>query len=401
MWNLNKGIWALVGAQFWSAFGDQMMFFIVIAIISKQHNSDSLFILIAQSAFLVSYIIFCPYVGRIGDRFPKKYVLMTGNGLKAFGILLAFFAVNPVLSYFVVGMGAVIYMPAKYGILPVLSRDDDVLMKANAAVEGGTLLAILFGGVAGEYIAAQSIDLSLAVCFAILMFSMLLNFAIPRNEGNKSIVFPINPFSFVAMSLRGFASDMKTVFTTSVSRFCVMGTATFWTSSTVLRMILLVWLPLHLGIDQGHGQSVMLALTGIGVAIGSFLAPLFITIKTYSRTIIAGVLMAVSIALLAFISGGYIITALILVLIGVFGGVFFVPLNATLQDMGERSIGAGCAVASQNWLEFSAMFSGILLYMAADNMKFNIDNVILGGVILQLLLMLVMSKTAKIIKRNS
>jgi len=400
MWNLNKGIWALVGAQFWSAFGDQMMFFIVIAIISKQH-ADSLFILIAQSAFLVSYIIFCSYVGRFGDRFPKKYVLMTGNALKAFGILLAFFSVNPVLAYFVVGMGAVIYMPAKYGILPVLSRDDAVLMKANAAVEGGTLLAILFGGVAGEYIAAQSIDVSLIVCFAIIMFSMLLNFPIPRNDGNKGIVFPKNPLAFIAMSLRGFSGDMKTVFTTSVSRFCVLGTATFWTASTVLRMILLVWLPLHLGIDQGHGQSVMLALTGIGVAIGSFLAPLFITIKTYSRTIIAGVLMAFSIALLAFISGGYIVTALILVLIGIFGGVFFVPLNATLQDMGERSIGAGCAVASQNWLEFSAMFGGILLYMAADNLKFNIDSVILGGVVLQLLLMLVMSKTAKIIKRNN
>jgi len=400
MWNLNKGIWALVGAQFWSAFGDQMMFFIVIAIISRQH-SDSLYILIAQSAFLVSYIIFCPYVGRFGDRFPKKYVLMTGNALKAFGIFLAFIAVNPVLAYFVVGMGAVIYMPAKYGILPVLSRDDDVLMKANAAVEGGTLLAILFGGVAGEYLAAQSIELSLIVCFAIIMFSMLLNFAIPRNDGNRNIVFPSNPLKFIAMSLQGFSSDMKIVFTTSVSRFCVLGTATFWTASTVLRMILLVWLPLHLGIDQGHGQSVMLALTGIGVAIGSFLAPLFITIKTYSRTIIAGVLMAFSIALLAFISGSYIVTALILVLIGIFGGVFFVPLNATLQDMGERSIGAGCAVASQNWLEFSAMFSGILIYMAADNLKFDIDSVILGGVILQLLLMLVMSKTAKIIKRNN
>lgn len=398
MLNLNKGIWALVWAQFWSAFGDQMMLFIVLAIIAKRCMGD-FYILVAQAAFLVAYMIFCPYVGRIGDRFPKKYVLMTGNALKALGIVLAYLAVNPALAYFVVGMGAVVYMPAKYGILPVLSRDDDVLMKANAAVEGGTLLAILFGGVAGEYIAAQSIDIALLVCFLIIIFSLLLNFAIPRNDGNRNIVLSANPVKFIWRSWFGFASDMKTVYRTTVSRFCVTGTATFWASSTVLRMGLLAWLPVTLGIGQGHGQSVMLALSGIGVALGSFLAPLFITIKTYNKTIVAGVFMALCIGLLTIVHI-YWITAAVLVLVGLFGGIFFVPLNAALQDMGERSIGAGCAVAAQNWVEYSAMFTGIALYMVAEKMGININVVILGGVGLQLLMMLVMRMTAKIIKRN-
>ena len=397
MWNLSKGIWALVWAQFWSAFGDQMMLFIVLAIIAKQNLGD-FYILIAQAAFLVAYIFFCPYVGRIGDRFPKKYVLMIGNALKAFGIALAFFGCNPAFSYFVVGMGAVIYMPAKYGILPVLSHDDDVLMKANSAVEGGTLLAILFGGVAGEFLAARSIGLAMIVAFCIIVFSMLLNFVIPKNAGNKTIKLSLNPVKFILRSQRGFAGDMRTVYHTTVSRFCVMGTATFWASSTVLRMGLLVWLPLNLGIGQGQGQSVMLALSGIGVAVGSFIAPMFISLKTYNKTVVAGVLMALAIALLTIVHI-YWLTAVVLVLVGLFGGVFFVPLNAALQDMGEKSIGAGCAVAAQNWVEYSAMFAGIALYMVADKAGININLVIYGGVILQLIMMCAMRMTANFMKK--
>ncbi|MFA5531663.1 MAG: hypothetical protein WDA11_13465 [Thiohalomonadaceae bacterium] len=41
----------------------------------------------------------------------------------------------------------------------------------------------------------------------------------------------------------------------------------------------------------------------------------------------------------------------VLFLIGLLGGVFVVPINAALQDLGHRTIGTGAAVVVQNFFE--------------------------------------------------
>ncbi|VDZ77005.1 Lysophospholipid transporter lplT [Salmonella bongori] len=45
----------------------------------------------------------------------------------------------------------------------------------------------------------------------------------------------------------------------------------------------------------------------------------------------------------------------LLLLIGMSGGFFVVPLNALLQERGKKSVGAGNAIAVQNLGENSAM----------------------------------------------
>jgi len=55
----------------------------------------------------------------------------------------------------------------------------------------------------------------------------------------------------------------------------------------------------------------------------------------------------------------------LLVLIGVLGGFFVVPLNALLQERGKRSVGAGNAIAVQNLGENAAMLIMLGLYSLA------------------------------------
>jgi LPLT family lysophospholipid transporter-like MFS transporter len=55
----------------------------------------------------------------------------------------------------------------------------------------------------------------------------------------------------------------------------------------------------------------------------------------------------------------------VLVLIGLCGGMFLVPINAALQDIGHRTIGSGRAVALQSFFENSAMLTSVAIYTAA------------------------------------
>lgn len=102
---------ALLTAQFLSAFVDNMILFIVLAVI-KRDGYPAYYLPFVQTTFLASYILLSPWVGRFADRNPKAEVLVAGNFVKAAGALLILFHGNPALSYAVVGIGAVIYSPA-------------------------------------------------------------------------------------------------------------------------------------------------------------------------------------------------------------------------------------------------------------------------------------------------
>jgi LPLT family lysophospholipid transporter-like MFS transporter len=49
------------------------------------------------------------------------------------------------------------------------------------------------------------------------------------------------------------------------------------------------------------------------------------------------------------------LTAVVMVAIGMCGGLFVVPLNALLQERGHETIGAGNALAVQNFVENISM----------------------------------------------
>jgi LPLT family lysophospholipid transporter-like MFS transporter len=54
-----------------------------------------------------------------------------------------------------------------------------------------------------------------------------------------------------------------------------------------------------------------------------------------------------------------------MVAIGACGGLFIVPLNALLQQRGHATIGAGNALAVQNFAENSSMLVFVAVYGAA------------------------------------
>ncbi|HEY3425386.1 MAG TPA: lysophospholipid transporter LplT [Negativicutes bacterium] len=380
---------SLFVAQFLSAFVDNMILFIALAII-KQDGYPGYYLPLVQSTFLFSYIVLSPWVGRFADKRPKAEVLMIGNAVKAVGIILLLLAVDPAVSYAVVGVGAVIYSPAKYGILPFLTRDEDELLRANSSLESYTILAILGGAVAGGYLSDLSIPVSLSICLLLYGVSIIFNKLIPKDPGNRSISY--------THAISEFWADMAILIDNRQSYYSLLGTGSFWLAAAVLRMIIFAWIPMTLGITSGVQVSMIITVTGVGIAIGAVTAPYFISIKTYQRTSWFGFGMAGCMFSFLLIHS-LPVAVLLLLLVGCFGGIYIVPLNTCLQHVGRRTIGTGKTIAVQNFVENMLMFLGVGAYTLAAkaNIAVQISLSVVGVVLVLFLayMLLVVDKPSK------
>ena len=141
---------ALLSGQFLSAFVDNTLLFIAQAIILRDALPEY-YLPLVQGLYLAAYILASPWVGGFSDFVPKARVLFVGNIVKALCLVGFLSGLNPALSYGIFGLGSVIYSPAKYGILPFLTKDEEQLMKANSWMEGTTIAAILSGAVVADF----------------------------------------------------------------------------------------------------------------------------------------------------------------------------------------------------------------------------------------------------------
>ncbi|MCK5729398.1 MAG: MFS transporter, partial [Methylococcales bacterium] len=152
---MNRQIYPLLVAQFLSAFADNAILFTVIAMVIQSNELAPWYIPALQSVFFIAFVIFAPWVGTIADNYPKSRVLILANVIKAAGALLLVMNIEPLIAYCIVGIGAALYSPAKYGILPEIAGRE-VLVKANSWIEGSTIFAIIFGMVIGAKVADYS-----------------------------------------------------------------------------------------------------------------------------------------------------------------------------------------------------------------------------------------------------
>lgn len=346
---------SLFAAQYLSAFVDNMILFVAQAILQRDAYPDY-YLPFVQSAFLAAYILLSPWVGRFADKRPKAQVLIIGNLMKLAGVLTLIAGFNPAACYALIGVGSAVYSPAKYGILPFLTQDEHTLLRANSKLESFTILAILTGSVAGGF--ASDISITGALLTSALLYgaSIAVSLWIPNDSGNPSIHY--------AHAVREFARDTGVLMRDRASHYSLIGTGSFWMASAVLRMIIFLWVPVTLGIAGNTQISLIIAVTGVGIAVGALITPLLISIRTYLRTLRYG--FAMGLAILSFLVIHTLESALLaILLVGMLGGIYIVPMNACLQQVGHRLIGAGRTIAVQNFMENNFMFLGVGAYTLA------------------------------------
>ena len=362
----------LLASQFLSAFADNFILQLILGplltdlkagkISAMQQSVANIYY---TSLLLVPYVLLAPLAGYINDRFSKNRGLVGGNLIKLIGsVAIAMSLVSGPIwmaaGYFVVGIGACVYSPAKYGILPEILPKER-LVKANGTVEMLTLVAVLMGslggGIAYDY-------LPLRLCYWIILsvyaFSLGLNFFMTRTPSYPAAHFKGSAGAFVR-NLRDLISQKRLA--------CVLlGTALFWICAVVLKENFQPWGQQVLKLSSMTQISLLGLWLAVGVMVGSVLAGQLYKVGDLRATRRYGGLLAAGIAVLG--SVGWLLTAgldypkalaiVVLLLTGLMAGLFLIPLNAALQAESHKD-SLGKTIATQNGFENFAMLCGSLI----------------------------------------
>ena len=270
---------------------DNAVLILAIAIVKSQGSAKLVPFL--QESFVLPFILLAPFVGQIADGFPKGRVMLLANLLKLTGAAVMAVGLNPLLAYNLIGIGAALYSPAKYGILSQMFKPDK-LVNANGLLEGSTIAAILLGVLLGGWLADHSLVWAFAGILASYVLAACANLLIPRLAAER-------PFTaFRPGELIGnFIASLRTMFSDPDSRFSLFGTSIFWGSGVTLRLMLFVWVPIALSISDNQTPANLMGIVSIGIVLGAAAAGIWISLARADRALIGGILLGPVILTLA------------------------------------------------------------------------------------------------------
>ncbi len=357
----SRGMIAVLAAQFLSALADNALLFAAIAVLMSG-NAPSWHIPMLQEVFVIAFILLAPFVGPFADAWPKGRVMLVANIIKFIGASTLLFGVHPLLAYTIVGIGAAAYSPAKYGILSELVSTTK-LVKANGLMEGSTIVAILLGAVLGGKLADYSVNGALIFITCSYLFAVGLNLLIPKTEAPTKLA-SLSP----RILCQHFWHALTTLLKNKDARFSLIGSSIFWGAGSTLRLLLVAWVPVALCVKDLSLPANMSGAVAIGIALGAAGAASFVSLKKVNRVLPAGIILGLLIIVFAQITELYSAIAM-LVMIGVAGGFYVVPLNALLQETGHQTVGSGYAVAIQNFFENFAMLMLVGIYVLMSKLE--------------------------------
>lgn len=402
---MKKGFYIIMAAQFFSSLADNALFIAAVALIQLLEGPAWMTPMV-KWGFAVSYVVLAAFVGAFADSMPKGRVMFITNSVKIVGCFVIFFYDAIPLpgntefwvvfyGYMIVGIGAAMYSPAKYGILTELLPADQ-LVKGNGWIEGLTVVSIILGTVLGGALISPKISamllsidiphintgvdtapeaaiLVIAVFYAI---AAVFNLNIP-DTGARYASQGRNPIKLAA----DFWHCVDTLWRDKLGQISLAVTTLFWGAGATLQLIVLEWgkQQLNLRLDQA---SILMGITAVGTVVGAVIAGKFMTLKTALKVLPFGVAMGLFVMVMPFTYSKPAVYS-VLILVGGLGGFFVVPMNALLQHRGHVLLSAGHSIAVQNFNEQLNILLMVAAYsvMLSFNWHINTVIVIFGSVV--------------------
>jgi LPLT family lysophospholipid transporter-like MFS transporter len=144
----------------------------------------------------------------------------------------------------------------------------------------------------------------------------------------------------------------------------MLGNSLFWASAAVLRLLLVAWAPVVLLTATASDVADLTLFLALGIVAGALIVPRLIPIERLRRARLAAYAMGACILAFSLVDTAWP-ARIALIGIGICGGMFLVPINAALQNIGHHTIGSGRAVALQSFFENSAMLTAVGIYTLA------------------------------------
>ena len=349
----------LFATQFLGAFNDNLYknALVVLLVFAASHDATvagdtHALVNLAAGLFILPFFLFSALAGQLADKYDKtrliRAIKLAEIGVMLLGAAALLLDSTPALLavLFLLGAQSAFFGPVKYAVLPqVLARDE--LVGGNAQVEMGTFVAILLGTICGGLTAgleqAQTVLALLIVLVAATGWGC--SRSIPSLVASApNLQMEWNPWRQTWQQL-AMARRRRSVFVSmlAISWFWLLGSAYLTQVPAYTKSVL-----------QGDNTLVtlILSLFTVGVALGSLMCERLSRGRVEIGLVPLGALgLSLSGLDLYFASQGYqaVFVAeplaagafleqagssrilLDLTLVGVFGGIYIVPLYAMIQ----------------------------------------------------------------------
>ena len=309
---------------------------------------------IAAAVFIAPFVLFSASAGQLADKFEKSRlirfikileiaIMITGAvGFYRRDLVLLFVALA------LMGVHSTLFGPVKYAILPQHLKSHE-LIGGNGLVEMGTFVAILLGEIVGGLVIAIKPDgpiLAGATAIAIALAGYLASRWIPLTPAvAPELKINWNPFTETSRNLR-LAYGNRVVW------LSMLGISWFWFYGATYLTQFATYTKDILGGDE-HVATLLLAIFSIGIGVGSLLCE-----RLSGHKVELGLVPFGSIGLSVFAVDLYFASRGLqpqglggierfiavhahwrviadLILLGMFGGFYIVPLYALIQERSD------------------------------------------------------------------
>ena len=399
----------LFWTQFLNAFNDNVYKNALVILIIFQGDrlygiDTNILVTLCAGFFILPYFLFSATAGQLADKYEKSSLMQRIKLAEIFimGVaVVGFYSNNIILLIillFMLGTQAAMFSPLKYGILPQHLTEHE-LIGGNGLINMGTFLAILLGTILGGVLISipdygATIVSVLIIILAILGYTASL-FILPAQPSEATLKIRWN-IAIETWKMIRCGMEKRSVF------IAILAMSWFWFVGATYLSQMPAYAKYVLG---GNNEVVTLLLTmfSVGIGTGSVwcerlskgrielgivpIGALGITVFAIgvyfaSQPFIAAHLPAGAQGVWQFLAmSGSTQVLIYLVLIGFFGGIYIVPLNAMIQHRSNPLYRARI-IAANNILNALMMVASSVATIMMLQYQFNIAEIFLSlGVI--------------------
>jgi MFS family permease len=345
-----------LGAANDNVFKNAFVVFVMFEAASRLAIDAGMIVNLIGAVFILPFMVFSATSGQLADKYEKSRLIRL---IKVFEIAimaigLVGLVVSSVALLFValalLGIHSTLFGPVKYAILPQPLAEDE-LIGGNGLVEMGTFVAILLGTIAGGLAVAIKPDGKI-VAGALVVLIAVAGWLASRRIPYTAPVAPQlainwNPFTETWQNLKLARANI-------VVWRSMLAISWFWFYGAIYLAQLPAFTQRVLGGNE-HVFTLLLALFSIGVGIGSLscerlsgrrIEPGLVPFGSIGLTLFAVDLWLATRRMAPVVQGGVDAfftaganwrVAADIVLLGVFGGFYTVPLYAMIQSRAQAS----------------------------------------------------------------
>lgn len=382
------------------AFNDNVYRQAIIALLfwmGASTEDKQLYATLAPALFIAPYFLFSALAGQIAEKLEKSRLIRITTAMEIAIMAVAAFGfatqnlVVLLVALFCTGVQSTLFGPVKYSILPSVLKPEE-LTGGNGLVEMGTSVSILLGMLVGGLVFALAGAYGPMVAGVLVVVLAVTGHLVSRlipvagaNAPQLRIGWNPIPESMKALRLTRRQPAVRN---------SVLGVSWFWFVGTVLTSQLPAYAEANLG---GDGQLYLfaLALFSVGTGVGSMLCE-----KLSARTVEIGLVPIGAFGISAFLLHLYFartgyapvtglgVSAFLdqpdawriafdLTGIGLFAGIFVVPLFALIQSRSPKAE-MSRVIAGMNIQNALLIVAATGLVLGAHHLRWSIPQIFLA-----------------------